>query len=175
MSSPDQSLDPTLTELGDALEQGAAGRSRPDGGRTGATPRALAPEHAGARDRRRSPADRGAGYRDRRQDADRHRHGTRAACRPERSRSLGTDPTCTVVTEGVEYHCILAHVPAPEVQDWKGTVEPTVDDTSHVNGGCRSLRSDGLEWQCYLGETAVDEQIIGQGFLGEYSSGPGVG
>ena len=69
---------------------------------------------------------------------------------------LGTDPTCTVVTEGVEYHCILAHVPAPEVQDWKGTVEPTVDDTSHVNGGCRSLRSDGLEWQCYLGQTAVD-------------------
>ena len=66
-------------------------------------------------------------------------------------------------------------MPAPEVQDWKGTVEPTVDDTSHVNGGCRSLRSDGLEWQCYLGQTAVDEQIIGQGFLGEYSSGPGVG
>ena len=29
--------------------------------------------------------------------------------------------------------------PAPEVSDWKGTVEPTVDATSHVNGGCRSL------------------------------------
>jgi hypothetical protein len=41
--------------------------------------------------------------------------------------------------------------------------------------GCRSLRSEGLEWECYLGQAAVDEQIIGQGFLGEYSSGPGAG
>ena len=44
----------------------------------------------------------------------------------------------------------------------KGTVESTVDATKHVNGGCRSLRSDGLEWECYLGQTAVDQQIIGQ-------------
>jgi hypothetical protein len=87
----------------------------------------------------------------------------------------GTEPTCTVVTTGVEFHCVLAKAPAPEVSDWKGTVEPTVDSTSHVNGGCRSLTSDGTVWECYLGQTAVDQKIIGQSFLGQFSSGPGVG
>ena len=87
----------------------------------------------------------------------------------------GTEPTCTVVKKNVEFHCVLARPPAPEVEDWKGTVEPTVDATSHVNGGCRSLVSEGTEWQCYLGQAAVDQQIIGQDFLGAESSGPGVG
>jgi hypothetical protein len=87
----------------------------------------------------------------------------------------GTEPTCTVVVQDVEYHCLLAHSPAPEVSDWKGTVEPTVDASKHVNGGCRSLASDGREWECYIGQAAVDQQIIGAGFLGEYAPTPGVG
>jgi hypothetical protein len=87
----------------------------------------------------------------------------------------GTEPTCTIVTENVEFHCVLAKAPAPEVSDWKGTVEPTVDATKHVNGGCRSLTSDGKQWECYLGQTAVDQQIIGQSFLGQVSEGPGAG
>lgn len=87
----------------------------------------------------------------------------------------GTNPTCTEVRAGVEYHCVLASPPAPEVSDWKGTVEPSVDATSHVNGGCRSLNSAGTEWRCYLGQEAVDQRIIGPDLLGEYSSGPGVG
>jgi hypothetical protein len=87
----------------------------------------------------------------------------------------GTEPTCTIVSENVEFHCVLAKAPAPEVSDWKGTVEPTVDATEHVNGGCRSLTSDGKEWECYLGQTAVDQQIIGQSFLGQVSEGPGAG
>jgi hypothetical protein len=44
-----------------------------------------------------------------------------------------------------------------------------------VNGGCRSLASDGKTWECYIGQKAVDEQIIGQGFLGQYAPTPGVG
>jgi hypothetical protein len=44
-----------------------------------------------------------------------------------------------------------------------------------VNGGCRSLNSAGTEWQCYIGQKAVDEQIIGPSFLGAYSPSPGVG
>jgi hypothetical protein len=44
-----------------------------------------------------------------------------------------------------------------------------------VSGGCRSLRSDGLEWQCYLGPAAVEEKIIGASFLGAYAPEPGVG
>jgi hypothetical protein len=87
----------------------------------------------------------------------------------------GTEPTCTVVKQGVEYRCTLAHAPAPEVSDWAGTVEPTVDATKHVNGGCRSLRSDGREWECYLGDAAVDQQIVSADFLGEYAPTPGRG
>ena len=45
----------------------------------------------------------------------------------------------------------------------------------HVNGGCRSLANDGREWQCYIGQAAVDQKIISQGFLGEYAPAPGVG
>jgi hypothetical protein len=87
----------------------------------------------------------------------------------------GTNPTCTVVEQGIEYLCVLEHAPAPEVSDWKGTVEPTVDATKHVNGGCRSLTSDGRNWRCYVGQAAIDQQIIGPDFLGEYAPSPGVG
>ena len=87
----------------------------------------------------------------------------------------GTNPTCTVVEQDVEYVCALEHAPAPEVSDWKGTVEPTVDASKHVNGGCRALTSDGRQWRCYIGQAAVDQQIIGLGFLGEYAPSPGVG
>jgi len=88
----------------------------------------------------------------------------------------GTEPTCSVIHAGVEYHCVLSRLPAqPEVADMKGTVEPTVDATKHVNGGCRSLRSDGREWQCYIGQAAVDQQIVSADFLGEYAPVPGRG
>jgi hypothetical protein len=86
-----------------------------------------------------------------------------------------TDPTCTVVAQDVEYHCVLARRPGPEISDYKGTVYQTVDSTHHVNGGCRSLASDGLTWECYLGQKAVDEQIIGQSFLGQVETVPGRG
>jgi hypothetical protein len=99
-----------------------------------------------------------------------------AASMPAGTLSLaGTEPACTVVKENVEFHCVLKRPPAPEVSDWKGTVEPTVDRTKHVNGGCRSLVSEGTVWQCYLGREAVRQQIISDGFLGEVSEGPGVG
>jgi hypothetical protein len=87
----------------------------------------------------------------------------------------GTEPSCTVVRDGVEYHCTLKRAPAHEVSDWKGTVEPTVDATKHVNGGCRSLASDGKTWECYLGQEAVRQKIIGAGFLGQFAPGPGQG
>jgi hypothetical protein len=100
-----------------------------------------------------------------------------AASLPAGTKMLaGTDPQCTVVTQDVEYHCVLSHaIPSPEVSDLKGTVEPTVDASKHVNGGCRSLASDGLTWQCYIGRAAVVQQIIGPDFLGAYAPNPGVG
>jgi hypothetical protein len=88
---------------------------------------------------------------------------------------VGTTPECTTVEEGVEYHCTIQGDFQAEIDDLKGTVEPTVDATKHVNGGCRSLRSDGREWRCYIGEEAVRQQIIGPDFLGAFAPSPGVG
>jgi hypothetical protein len=87
----------------------------------------------------------------------------------------GTEPTCTTVKADVEFHCVLAKAPAPEVADWQGTVEPTVDASKRVNGGCRSLTSKGTEWECYIGQAAVDQKIISRQFLGELAPSPGVG
>lgn len=92
---------------------------------------------------------------------------------------LNTHPTCTTVTAGVEYDCTLRSVPsdqgAPMPGQWMGTVEPTVDATKHVNGGCRSINAAGTHWRCYIGQAAVDQKIIGAGLLGGYAPKPGVG
>lgn len=90
---------------------------------------------------------------------------------------LGTEPTCTTVREGIEYECVLTKNPSNEIApgEWKGTVEATVDDSNHVNGGCRAENGDGTQWRCYIGEEAVSQQIIGPALLGEYSRGPTVG
>jgi hypothetical protein len=101
---------------------------------------------------------------------------TVAASMPAGAKWLeGTNPSCATVKGGVEYHCLLAKHPSNAISDWLGTVNETVDATKHVNGGCRSLSHDGREWQCYLGQKAVEEKIISQGFLGEKVLGPGVG
>jgi hypothetical protein len=87
----------------------------------------------------------------------------------------GTQPRCTVVKPGVEFHCVLDRPPAQMVEDFTGVAYQTVDATQHVNGGCRSQRADGLVWRCYLGRAAVDQKIISAGFLGEVQTTPAVG
>ena len=93
----------------------------------------------------------------------------------------GTEPTCTVVTKDVEFHCVLAKAPAPRSPTRRATRPGRAPSSrastpsKHVNGGCRSLANDGREWECYIGQAAVDQKIIGQGFLGEYAPAPGVG
>jgi hypothetical protein len=54
-------------------------------------------------------------------------------------------------------------------------VEPTVDATKHVDGGCRALNAPGTIWECYIGEAAVKQSIVSQGFLGADAPAPGVG
>lgn len=90
---------------------------------------------------------------------------------------VGTDPTCTTVRANVEYDCTTARTPVGEIApgQFKGTVEPSVDDSRRVNGGCRALDANGRHWRCYVGQEAVRQKIIGAGFLGERSEGPGVG
>lgn len=58
---------------------------------------------------------------------------------------------------------------------FKGIVEPTVDATHHVDGGCRAISADGSRWQCYIGQAAVRQRIIGRALLGQDLSAPGVG
>ncbi|MCW3015837.1 MAG: hypothetical protein JWO02_2929 [Solirubrobacterales bacterium] len=90
---------------------------------------------------------------------------------------LGTDPTCTTIRTGVEYDCVMAVAPTGELGAgrWRGTVEPSVDDSKHVNGGCRSLNAAGTHWRCYVGQEAVRQRIIGPALLGESSAGPSAG
>jgi hypothetical protein len=56
---------------------------------------------------------------------------------------------------------------------FKGTVEPTVDSTRHINGGCRAINADGTRWNCYLGQAAVKQKVVTG--LGTYVASPGVG
>ncbi|MGH2843227.1 MAG: hypothetical protein ACRDKL_06515 [Solirubrobacteraceae bacterium] len=188
-----------------------------------------------------------------------------AASLPQGTKALiGTDPTCTVVTANVEYHCVLASAPSspyppsaqspgapskvpfsnpirvrvvesdgqtvivsatsasnlkhtlaklgvrrvvqvtviqqyghgaasepaatvtltgttpatrttPGAFNWTGTTEVTVDASKHVNGGCRAVNAIGTSWECYIGEAAVKQKLISQGFLGQYAPAPGVG
>jgi hypothetical protein len=87
----------------------------------------------------------------------------------------GTHPTCSVVKPNVEFHCVLDRPPWHEVDDFTDVVYQTVDATQHVNGGCRSQSVDGLVWQCYLGQAAVDQRIISAGFLGDVQTTPATG
>ena len=88
----------------------------------------------------------------------------------------GTEPTCTVVTKDVEFHCVLAKAPAPEGLRLEGHRRA---ERRREQARQRRLplarASDGREWQCYIGQAAVDQKIIGQGLLGEFAPAPGVG
>jgi len=95
----------------------------------------------------------------------------------------GIEPTCTTLREGQEYECVLDRPPNGEVPpgsgsfvirpgQWDGVVEGTVDDTHHVNGGCRSQNAEGTRWLCYLGEESVKHQILASSALGQYLPSP---
>lgn len=87
----------------------------------------------------------------------------------------GTGPTCTSTADDV-FHCTLASAPTVEaLDDYTGTLETFVDDTSHVAGGCIGNTADGLDWTCYAGQLAVDQGIIGPDLLGQLQDGPSHG
>ena len=107
-----------------------------------------------------------------------------AASIPQGSYSFaGTEPTCTTLHEGLEYECLLGQAPSGEVPPgsgrfviepgaWQGVVEGTVDNTQHVNGGCRSQNAEGTRWLCYLGEESVRQNILMPSALGQYLPSP---
>jgi len=87
----------------------------------------------------------------------------------------GMKPACKTVVQSVEYHCVLDREPSHASGVVKGSVYETVDATQHVNGGCRALNDAATEWECYIGRAAVEQRIIGPGFLGEEQTAPAVG
>ena len=85
-----------------------------------------------------------------------------------------TDPTCVINPDGASYRCTLAGAPAPEVTDFTNTKEVLAID-GVAAGGCIGLDVAGMTWDCYIGQDAVDHEIISQDFLGEPVLGPGRG
>jgi hypothetical protein len=96
----------------------------------------------------------------------------------------GSNPTCVSVSAST-FHCTLERTPTGETfyaQDgtqlfdvFLGTKMPTLDATRHVDGGCVSRSADGRSWDCYLGQTAVANGVIGAGLLGDYAPTPAAG
>ena len=90
----------------------------------------------------------------------------------------GTDPTCTQVSAD-QFHCVLASVPTDLTfgpgGSYRDAKMPSVDATKHIDGGCVGRSDDGLIWDCYLGQAAVQHGIVDSGFLGQYAPEPGRG
>ncbi len=84
------------------------------------------------------------------------------------------DPTCVVNPDGASFRCTLSAAPAPEITDFTGTKEVLAID-GIAAGGCIGLDAAGMAWDCYIGQDAVDHEIISQDFLGEPVPGPGHG
>lgn len=90
----------------------------------------------------------------------------------------GTNPTCTRVSAD-QFHCVLASVPTDLTfgpgGSYRDVKMPSVDSTKHIDGGCVGRSDDGLIWDCYIGQAAVQHGIVDAGFLGEYAPEPGHG
>jgi hypothetical protein len=87
----------------------------------------------------------------------------------------GTNPSCSS-SDDVVFQCTLASAPTAEVlSDYTNAAELFVDQDLNIAGGCRGQSADGLKWTCYLGQRAVDEQILSADLLGQYSPSPGRG
>ena len=87
----------------------------------------------------------------------------------------GTEATCTT-DDDVVFDCTLDHAPTVEVlDDYTGSGQLIVDDSLHINGGCRGVDAEGLHWTCFVGQRAVDEGLLSQDLLGQLSLTPSHG
>jgi hypothetical protein len=89
---------------------------------------------------------------------------------------IGTHPTCTQ-TSDQHFHCLLKSAPSVEYIDgsYLDAKMPSVDASKHINGGCIATTADGLTWDCYLGQAAVDHGILDASLLGQYQPTPSHG
>ena len=77
-----------------------------------------------------------------------------------------TDPKCLLSADGTSFRCTLSRAPAPEVSNFVDAKEPLAIG-GRVAGGCLGLNRGGMSWQCYIGQDAVDQAIIGKDLLGQ--------
>jgi hypothetical protein len=88
----------------------------------------------------------------------------------------GTNPSCVVVTDGVAYRCTLAYAPTVEtVPSYLGSKQILQGTDSTIVGGCIGTSSNGLHWDCYIGEAAVQHGILVKSMLGQPMQGPSHG
>jgi hypothetical protein len=85
-----------------------------------------------------------------------------------------TDPTCLPNPDGISFRCTLSRPPAGEQGTYLGAKEVLALD-GVAAGGCIGLDAAGMTWDCYLGQAAVEHEIISEDFLGQPISGPGQG
>jgi hypothetical protein len=54
----------------------------------------------------------------------------------------------------------------PDALNEVGMTEYYLEDSGVVTGGCRTTTANSSEWLCYVGQRAVDEDIISGALLG---------
>ena len=84
-----------------------------------------------------------------------------------------TDPTCAHQGSNGAFRCTLATAPTVDGPGYLGTKE-TLVVAGKIAGGCIGRDEAGLTWDCYVGQDAVDQEIITKDFLGE-PAGPSRG
>jgi hypothetical protein len=85
-----------------------------------------------------------------------------------------TDPTCLPNPDGSSFRCTLSRPPVGDFATYLGAKEVLAID-GVAAGGCNGLDAAGMTWDCFLGQAAVDREIISQDFLGQPILGPGQG
>jgi len=90
----------------------------------------------------------------------------------------GTDPVCTQVADG-HFRCVLDRPPTGQgttiLGSYRGSKFQTVDADKRIDGGCIGSSDDGTVWNCYLGELAVEHDILDPGVLGQVQTEPAHG
>ena len=86
----------------------------------------------------------------------------------------GTHPTCTADPAGTVFHCTLKSAPRARMCRTSPAPRKCSSPTAWSPAGCIGQDAAGMTWDCYVGQDAVDMEIITLDFLGE-PAGPGVG
>jgi hypothetical protein len=85
-----------------------------------------------------------------------------------------SDPSCLMNPDATSFRCTLSRPPAGDHATFMGAKEVLAID-GVAAGGCIGLDAAGMTWDCFIGQAAVDREIISQDFLVQPVLGPGQG